>query len=162
MFGSCVVKVETKAALEVLDSNLNMPSLYPAQVKGVICKQGLWCLMQNKCSAQLLNIYLLKLSENQCFHAVSSERFVLETSYLFVCYASSVLKWHVPPHEVAVLMHKTLPVAMKCAPLMHLISTFSETFFYNLLFVLFHFNLSTVFYRTLLGFSAFPVFRFLY
>lgn len=74
------------------------------------------------------------------FHAVCSKRLVLETSNLLVCYASDVLKWHVPPCEIAVLMCKTLPVAMRCALLQPLISAFSEMSFSNLLLVLFHFN----------------------
>lgn len=45
---------------------------------------------------------------------VSSKSFVLETSNLFICYASGMLKWHVPPYEVSLLMYKTLPVAMRC------------------------------------------------
>lgn len=51
---SSVVKFGKKPALEHLDSNpnLTMPSLHPAQIEGAICKQGLWCLTQNKFLAQ--------------------------------------------------------------------------------------------------------------
>ena len=76
----------------------------------------------------------------ECFHAVSSKIFVLETSNLFVCYASGVPKWHVPPHEVVVLMCRTLPVAIGCASLERLISAFSEMSVSTLLLVLLHFN----------------------
>lgn len=47
-----------------------------------VCKQGLWSLMHSKCLAQPVIEYLpskIICKSVKCFHAVSSERFVLET-----------------------------------------------------------------------------------